>query len=944
MSGGAEGMQVIENRPEVNNENLRRTMQELVELSTTPATWTGLTPEGIAQSLINVLFDTLSIELLYVRFGSSPKEDLVEAVRTRHGSQSAQMEAVKASLHSILSREVAGMPATIVDPFGEGTLHLAINRFDIAGEGGMLIAGSLDVAFPTERDRLLLGVGANQTAIVLQRWKAEEQVREQGELLRTTLASIGDAVITTDTEGRCTNLNTVAESLTGWQTAEAIGQPLHVVFHIVNEQTRQVVANPAIRALQEGIIVGLANHTILIAKDGKENPIEDSAAPIRSKTGQIVGCVLVFRDVAERRRLERENVRREENSRFLAAIITSSNDAIISKSLDGMIQSWNAAAERIFGYTAEQAIGRHISLLIPTERLEEEDRIIAKLRAGQRVEHFDTVRIRSDGQRVFVSLTISPIKNAVGEIIGASKIARDITERKENEERLKNTEEQIIQLGNAIAQLAWMARPDGHIDWYNDRWYQYTGKTFAQMEGWGWQSVHDPAALPEVNKRWQRALTTGETFDMTFPLRGADGLFRPFLTRIVPFRNADGKIVRWFGTNTDISEQQHIQEELRIVAARLSEADRRKDDFLATLAHELRNPLAPIRTGLELMKSLQDEPATLEEIRSTMERQTQQLIALVDDLLDVSRITKGKLELRRCRVQLADVVQSAVEASHPFISEANHELAVSIPQQPIYLNADPNRLAQVLSNLLNNSTKYTPEGGRIRLSAEQQGSQVVVSVADNGLGIPADMLDRIFEMFAQVDRPQEKGYTGLGIGLSLVKSLVEMHDGSIQVRSEGADKGSVFSVRLPIAVKTSVDEQSPEQLEAPAKTSIKRKVLIVDDNKAAATMLKMVVKMMGNEVRTADNGLEAIEVAADFLPEVVLMDLGMPKMNGYEAARYIREQPWGKEMLLVALTGWGQEDDRQRTVDAGFNHHLVKPAEPADIQKLLAEFNSNCDH
>ena len=299
---------------------------------------------------------------------------------------------------------------------------------------GVLVAASRRADFPSERDRLLLSVGANQTVIVVQRRRAEEELREQQERLRTTLASIGDAVITTDRAGHITTMNGVAESLTGWTKEEATGQPLDAVFRIVNEETRQPVENPATRAMREGVVVGLANHTALIAKDGTERAIDDSAAPIRCKEGQIVGCVLVFRDVTERRRLEKQKAEQGKAARRLAAIVDSSEDAIVSKTLDGIIQSWNAAAERIFGYTAEEAVGRHITMLFPADRLEEEDRIIARIQAGKRVEHFDTVRRRKDGTPIPVSLTISPIKDEEGRIVGASKIARDITERKRAEE------------------------------------------------------------------------------------------------------------------------------------------------------------------------------------------------------------------------------------------------------------------------------------------------------------------------------------------------------------------------------------------------------------------------------------------------------------------------------------------------------------------------------
>jgi signal transduction histidine kinase/ActR/RegA family two-component response regulator len=382
------------------------------------------------------------------------------------------------------------------------------------------------------------------------------------------------------------------------------------------------------------------------------------------------------------------------------------------------------------------------------------------------------------------------------------------------------------------------------------------------------------------------------------------------------------------------AELLHANDSLREIAAQLSEGNRRKSEFLATLAHELRNPLAPIRTGLEVLKLADGQPELAAHTRQVMERQMRQLITLVDDLLDVSRITRGKLELRKCRVKLSDVVQSAVESSTPLIHEAGHQLSVDVPQQAIHLDADPHRLAQVLANLLNNAAKYTPEGGQISLTAERQGSDVVIAVRDNGLGIPAELQTRVFEMFTQIDRPVEKGYTGLGIGLTLVKSLTELHGGRVEVRSDGPNLGSEFTVRLPIYVEAQPTEQLPSFPEAAP--SRRLRVLIVDDNEAAIDMLGIIVKMLGNEVRTAADGQQAVGAAREFLPDVVLMDIGMPKMNGYEAAREIRQQSWGQRMLLVALTGWGQDEDKRRTREAGFDHHLVKPADPSELQRLFA--------
>ncbi|WP_367874663.1 PAS domain-containing protein [Luteolibacter sp. Populi] len=366
----------------------------------------------------------------------------------------------------------------------------------------------------------------------------------------------------------------------------------------------------------------------------------------------------------------------------------------------------------------------------------------------------------------------------------------------------------------------------------------------------------------------------------------------------------------------------------------LRSADRRKDEFLATLAHELRNPLAPIRTGLELMKMAADKPETMEKVRATMERQVEQLVTLVNDLLDVSRITRGKLQLRRVNTALEEVVRSAVEASHPLIEEAGHRLSITLPGGPVHVDADPHRLAQVISNLLNNAAKYTARGGSIYLEVVPDDGVVAVRVRDTGVGIPAPMLERIFDMFTQIDSPTGGDYGGLGIGLTLVKSLVELHDGQVRAESPGPGQGSTFSFSLPV-IRPARSNGAAAESSDPG-NGIRRRVLVVDDNEAAAATLAMFIEQMGHELQVAGNGIEGIAKAAEFLPELILMDLGMPGMNGWEAARRIRSEPWGRQVVLVALTGWGQEEDRRRTHEAGFDHHLVKPAPPAAIRQLLA--------
>jgi len=651
-----------------------------------------------------------------------------------------------------------------------------------------------------EEERLRSVALQNAQSILLARRRAEEELGKQSEWLRITLASIGDAVISTDAEGRVTFMNRVAEALTGWSSGEAVGRPLPEVFHIVNERTREHVENPALRALREGTIAGLANHTILVARNGTERPIDDSAAPIQDTSGTPVGAVLVFRDVRERKDAEVAQAR-------LAAIVESSEDAIVSKTLEGVILSWNAGAERLFGYTAEEAVARPITLIIPAERHDEELEILARIRCGERVQHFDTVRVTKDGRRIDISLTVSPVCDGKGCVVGASKIARDITDRKRTE-------------------------------------------------------------------------------------------------------------------------------------AALRDADRHKDEFIALLAHELRNPLAPLSNGLQVMRLAASDPNAVAQSRDMMERQLGHMVRLIDDLLDISRINRKKMELRRSRVLLQDVLSSAVETARPLIDAAGHELIISLPPDHLYLDADLTRLGQVFGNLLSNSAKYTERGGRIRLAAERLGNDAIVSVTDNGIGIPTEALPVIFDMFSQAGHKIERSTGGLGIGLALVKGLVEMHGGAVAAESAGLGKGSTFTVRLPALEihPERVMQDSPPGVAAAAGPG--RRILIVDDNRDSAISMAIILRLKGNEVRTAHDGIEAVDVAEAFRPHVILMDVGMPRLNGYEATHRIREQPWGKATTIIALTGWGQEGDKEQSRAAGCDAHLVKPLNLPDLEKLLAELTN----
>jgi PAS domain S-box-containing protein len=665
------------------------------------------------------------------------------------------------------------------------------------GAGGLGRPQVLLLLYPDRQSRELpptADVRVQLLAEISHGQQIEDSLRRERETLEVTLASIGDGVIVTDPAGRVTFLNAEAEKLTGWPQVEAKGQRFEKVFDIVNSRTSRPVENPVSKVLKSGGIVGLANHTVLIRRDGQRIPLDDSGAPIRMPNGELVGIVVIFRDVTERQRAE-------EVRAWLAAIIDSSDDAIVSKTLGGIITSWNRAAARLFGYEPREIVGKPITTIVPAELYAEEQELLDRLRRGERIDHFETVRVAKNGRRLDISLTVSPIRDEDGEIVGASKIARDITERKRAEQMLL-------------------------------------------------------------------------------------------------------------------------------------EADRRKDEFLATLAHELRNPLAPIRTSAELLRRTENLTPALRSIASILDRQVRQMTHLVDDLLDVSRITSGRVHLQREPIELALLLGAVIESHRSALQAQRHEVTFGAPSDPIVVDGDRIRLTQIFSNILHNATKYTPPGGRIHIGLHSAGNEAVVSIRDSGIGIPPEKLGYIFELFAQLDRSYERTEGGLGIGLTLARRLAELHGGRIEARSEGLNRGSEFIVRLPMT--ESLVQGSEQPSAEMSRQSVGQRVLIADDNHDAAVSLSMLLQAAGHETRIAHDGLQAVEQAEAFRPHVVLLDIGMPKLDGYEVARRIASRPWAGSTLIVAVTGWGQEADRQRSSQAGFHRHLVKPVDPDALLRLLA--------
>ena len=613
---------------------------------------------------------------------------------------------------------------------------------------------------------------------------------------REIIDALPAAVYTTDNEGVITHFNSAVVDLSGrvpeigvekwcvtWKLYRIDGTPLpHAEC-------------PMAVCLKEGRAVR-GEQVIAERPDGTRRRVEVYPTPLFGEAGMMVGGVNLLVDVTERQQAI-------EVRSLLASIVDSSDDAIVSKDLNGVITSWNSGAQRVFGYTAAEVIGHSITMLIPPERQGEEPEILDRLRRGERVDHFDTVRIRKDGSRVEVSLTISPVRDADGRIIGASKIARDITDRKLLEKALRD-------------------------------------------------------------------------------------------------------------------------------------ADRRKDEFLATLAHELRNPLAPIRNAVQILQAKGPPLPELNWARGVIDRQVLLMSRILEDLLDVSRIARNRLEIRTARAELAPIIETALETSRPLIDRGGHKLTVDLPAEPLIVEADAIRLSQVFANLLNNAAKYTEPGGVIRLTARRLGDDASVSIRDNGIGISAEMLPHLFEIFTQANTAIDRAQGGLGVGLSLVKGLVELHRGRVEVHSDGPGRGSEFIVHLPLAVTgpNPAANSVPENGKPHSATGYR--ILIVDDNRDGADSLAMLLESQGHEVATAYDGAEAIQSAEILRPDLVLLDIGMPNLNGYETCRQIREQSWGSDLLVIALTGFGQEEDRRRTLEAGFDLHMIKPLNPDNLNQLLA--------
>ncbi len=665
----------------------------------------------------------------------------------------------------------------------------------------------------------------------------------------------------------------------------------------------------------------------------------------------------------------------------LHATLTGIGEAVIVTDAQGEITILNSVAQTLTGWT-DDALGRNI----------EEVFSIASDQSGQpaqsdfsRLIHEgascdlanDVVLLARNGAATPIEGSAAPVRGEHDELFGAVVVFRDVTQRRradhairQSERREKERSERLRLLWEATTVMLCSAEPDAMLrelfanigpqfglDMYFNYMVNETGDALRLVSSIGIsdEAVNQIARLElgqaingtvALRRQPMAATHVQQSDDPLAQIARSLGIRAYACNPLVIHNDLLGTLA--FASRT---RDEFVEDELEVLRTichyvavayerlglvrQLRDADRRKNEFLATLAHELRNPLAPIRSSVELLSRCDGDSAVVDQARRIMERQLGTMVRLIDELLEMSRISLGKVELRKQRVDLQSVVHTALETSRPLVETQAHELTVTLPGEAVYLDADPVRLAQVTSNLLNNAAKYTEKGGHIWLTGERQDGEIVLSVRDTGIGIAPDHLPYVFDLFSQASPALERSHGGLGIGLSLVRGLVSLHGGKVQARSQGLGMGSEFIVRLPIIDAPDGAPEKPSVHDARARSGPKRRILVVDDNRDAAISLAIMMRLSGHETCTAFDGVEAIQTAAGFWPEMVLLDIGLPKMDGYEVARQIRKQPWGAGIVLVALTGWGQDEDKRRALEAGFDHHLTKPAEARALEKFL---------
>jgi PAS domain S-box-containing protein len=619
--------------------------------------------------------------------------------------------------------------------------------------------------------------------------------------------------------------------------------------------------------------------------------------------------------------------------RFLRLLVGDVEDyAILLLDPTGRVASWNTGARRIKGYERSEIVGRHFSCFYESEAVARGWPDYELRMAAQHGRFTDEGwRVRKDGSRFWASIVITALRPSDAMGAGFLKITRDLTERRQAEEAIKQSEERLRLLIEGVREYAiFQLSPAGLVVSWNSGAQRINGYEGAEIIGRHFSCLYPPDAVTRDMPGWElrTAVQEGSVEVEGWRVR-KDGTRYWSNVVLTALEGGDGRILGFVAITRDLTDRRKVDE--------LLQADRQKNEFMALLTHELRNPLAPIRNALHVLAQPAVEPATAAQLRDIAWRQVDHMARLLDDLLDVTQISQGRIELRRERVDLRKILERSVEDSAPLLTERRHQLTLDLPREALWVDGDPARLEQVFTNLLINAAKYTDPGGRISAAARQEGRQAVIRIRDTGIGIEPLMAASIFDLFVQGERRMDQSAGGVGIGLTLVRRLVELHKGTVHVVSAGLGKGSEFVVNLPGVDPPVSNDKSSDRLFV---TPPSLRVLVVDDNVDAANSLAIALRLTGQRVRVAYDGETALSFAAEEPPEAVLLDLGMPGMDGFQVARRLRGEPATRRSLIIALTGWGQDADRRRSREAGFDYHLVKPVDPTVIGRVLAEYRA----
>ena len=998
--------------------------------------------------------------------------------------------------------------------------------FDIGVDGwlqvSVFVAVSLLLCYFTERSK-----------------RAETRAHERGKWLSTTLRSIGDAVIATDTRGCISFINPVAQKLTGWSDREAKGRALGEVFRIVNEATGEKIEDPVAVVLARGVVVGLANHTVLIARDGRRLPIEDSAAPIVNDAGATVGVVLVFHDVTGTRAADQERT-------TLAAQVEGERERLrnLVANVPGIVwEAWgepDATSQRIdfvsdyvetmLGYSVEEWLStpNFWLTIVHGEDREQAAREAHAIFESGRGGTSQFRWVTRQGQVVYVEAQSTVILDEAGRPAGMRGVTMDITARREAEEALDRllvrergaraeaeaSEQRYRYLADSLPQIVWTARPDGYFDYYNERWYEYTVLTPEQSDGWGWQLILHPEDVERCLRRWATAIERGQSYEIEYRFRrSADGAYRWHLGRAVPMRDAEGRIVKWFGTATDIDDQKRAGERLRFLAevsevlaetndyrvtlekvsrlavkaiadwctidlleedgrierltthqepereasvrrlderypprrglplglssvlqtgraelypemtedlirqvardeehfealsalgikssicvplmargrllgavalstaesgrryteadlsfaegfahrvalaidnARLfrrsEEANRAKDEFLATLSHELRTPLTPIIGWTHMLRGGRLPATETPHGLDVIDKNAQALTRLINDLLDMSAIMSGKMRIERMPVELGSILGEAIETVRAEADKRRIRLEYQLctdgraaPSQPIIISGDRTRLVQVFWNLLSNAVKFSAEGTTVSVRCEPGWGEAHIYVEDSGQGIPPEFLPYVFERFRQADPTTTRSHGGLGIGLALVKSFVEAHGGQVSAASDGQDRGSRFTITLPLlhADAPATETSEPGREGAPERVrGGRRRALLIEDARDTLEMLQAVFEGRGFETVACETAEQALRVASGLWFDIIVSDIGLPHIDGYELLRRLRQFPHLRHTPAVAFTGYVAAKDAEAALAAGYDMHIPKPVDPTVLADTIEQ-------